>query len=328
MTPSWRFTPLSGDEENEDVELNNLDNAGEEVEDIVKLSNVHKTYLLGVEGVAALRGVTLTVPRGQFVMILGTSGGGKTSLLNLIGTIDTPTKGTISVCGLTISERTQDHALAWIRLHEIGFVFQAFNLLQSMTAVENVEVPMVLAATGTAESRRDRAKALLDSVGLAGRYDHRPSQLSGGEQQRVTIARAVSNTPSLLLLDEPTGDLDSKSSDVVMDILLGLNEQGMTLVMVTHDMGLKNLAHRVVHMRDGKVNHEETIDEAIRTAARSAVSEAVARHAVVEVEEEEQMSGGAEEEADQPPRMTLRKPQDYRTFHPDTLDQPLESRRQ
>jgi putative ABC transport system ATP-binding protein len=159
-------------------------------------------------------------------MVLGTSGGGKTSLLNLIGTIDKPTKGSIAVCGLSISDKTHDSALASVRLHEIGFVFQAFNLLQSMTAVENVEVPMVLAATGSAEERHERARNLLDSVGLAGRYEHKPSQLSGGEQQRVTIARAISNKPSLLLLDEPTGDLDSMNSDIVMDILLELNRQG------------------------------------------------------------------------------------------------------
>jgi putative ABC transport system ATP-binding protein len=305
-----RFTRLSADD-SEGIELSEGVAEGHEDEPIVKLNNVHKTYLLGVEGVAALRGVTLSVPRGQFVIILGTSGGGKTSLLNLIGTIDTPTKGSVSVCGLTISEKTDDSQLAAIRLHKIGFVFQAFNLLQSMTAVENVEVPMVLAAAGSAATRRERAKTLLDSVGLAGRYDHKPSQLSGGEQQRVTIARAVSNSPRLLLLDEPTGDLDSRSSEMVLEILLGLNEQqGMTLVMVTHDIGLKHLAHRVVHMRDGKVHRDEAIAPEVRAEARASLAEAVARHEVVHVEGEEEEATRAQ--GLPPPRTTRRAPGHYR----------------
>ena len=216
------------------------------------------------------------------------------------------------VCGITISDKTEDSTLAAIRLHEIGFVFQAFNLLQSMTALENVQVPMVLAAALSHEERQDRGKSLLDSVGLAGRYDHRPSQLSGGEQQRVTIARAISNTPSLLLLDEPTGDLDSKSSDLVMDILMGLNEEGMTLVMVTHDTGLKNLAHRVIHMRDGKVAHDETIDSAVRLAARAQVVDAVARQSLIEVEDEASDAGPGREPP--PPVTTLRSRSDYRMF--------------
>jgi putative ABC transport system ATP-binding protein len=227
---------------------------------IVRLNNVHKTYLLGVEGVPALRGVSLSILRGEFVVIFGLSGGGKTTLLNVIGTIDKPTKGEIILCGHRIDSTTTDATLSYLRLKKIGFVFQTFNLLSSLTAIENVEMPMILAGTEQAE-RRKRAKKLLSRVGMGPRLDHVPSQLSGGEQQRVTIARSVANNPDLLLLDEPTGDLDSRNTCIAMQLLLELNKEGITMVMVTHDVSLKNFANRVIWMRDGKIQNVEEISQ-------------------------------------------------------------------
>ncbi|KAG5457469.1 MAG: P-loop containing nucleoside triphosphate hydrolase protein, partial [Olpidium bornovanus] len=185
---------------------------------IVQLNNIHKTYLLGVEGVPALR-----ICRGEWVVVYGTSGGGKTSLLNIIGTVDTPTKGDLTVCGTKITSRTKDAELAFLRLTKLGFVFQTFNLLPSMTARENVELPMMLAARRSPAERRAAAAASLHSVGLSHRLGHFPNQLSGGEQQRVTIARAIANSPELLLLDEPTGDLDTANTNKIVELLHRLN---------------------------------------------------------------------------------------------------------
>ncbi|KAJ3358596.1 ABC transporter AbcH.1 [Allomyces javanicus] len=235
---------------------------------VVELNNIHKTYLLGVEGVPALRGVSLTVAKGEWVAVYGTSGGGKTSLLNIIGTIDKPTKGELSICGTVINANTTDDTLAALRLHKLGFVFQAFNLLSSMTARENVELPMTLQGLHSAAQRRDLATRALNRVGLGHRLDHFPAQLSGGEQQRVTIARALANQPEILLADEPTGDLDSANTDRVMDLLYRLNaEQKMTVIMVTHDPALKHYCSRVVYMRDGRVARQETVDPAARARA-------------------------------------------------------------
>ncbi|KAH7821247.1 putative non-transporter ABC protein [Monocercomonoides exilis] len=231
-------------------------------EPFIELENIHKTYLLGVEGVAALRGVDLTIKRGEFVMICGTSGGGKSTMLNIMGTIDKPTKGRVSLCGTKITPRTTDDELAKIRLEHLGFVFQTFNLLSSMTALENVELPLTFRGLGPAK-RKELAKSLLESVQMGDRLDHFPNMLSGGEQQRVTIARALANSPELLLLDEPTGDLDTLNTNNVMRILLDLNKKGITMVMVTHDMNLINFGSRVIFMRDGKIasNREITAKE-------------------------------------------------------------------
>eukprot|EP00658_Telonema_sp_P-2_P036192 TRINITY_DN26230_c0_g1_i1.p1 TRINITY_DN26230_c0_g1~~TRINITY_DN26230_c0_g1_i1.p1 ORF type:complete len:291 (+),score=64.75 TRINITY_DN26230_c0_g1_i1:235-1107(+) len=274
------WQPLPQPEDVTDVELQGMHEADGRPgnKPCVQVSGVHKTYMLGVEGVPALRGVNLTVNHGEFVVILGTSGGGKTSLLNLIGTIDTPSRGSIAVCGTTMTERTQDTELAALRLHKLAFVFQAFNLLPNMTAVENVEVPMRLAGRLSSGQRRARALELLDKVGLGDRADHTPSQLSGGEQQRVTIARSLANHPTLLLLDEPTGDLDSKNSDLVMQILTDLNKDGMAMLMVTHDVALKQHAHRVVNMADGKVSHVEVIDAQDRQEMSEQLQLACAAH--------------------------------------------------
>eukprot|EP00742_Colponemidia_sp_Colp-10_P006441 GILJ01006900.1.p1 GENE.GILJ01006900.1~~GILJ01006900.1.p1 ORF type:complete len:384 (-),score=56.67 GILJ01006900.1:303-1454(-) len=233
--------------------------------DIVTLKNVHKTYLLGVEGVPALRGVTVNIKKGEFVVILGTSGGGKTTMLNVIGTIDKPTKGEVTICGIRINSNTPDDKLAALRLDRLAFVFQTFNLLQSMTALENVMLPMILQGQRSRESIKQRATDLLRKVGLGDRLGHLPNQLSGGEQQRVTIARALSNNPDVLLLDEPTGDLDTANTELVLQLLVELNmKEGITMIMVTHDTGLKNFAHRVIRMVDGKINRIDSIPEESR----------------------------------------------------------------
>jgi len=237
-------------------------------DDIVVVNNVHKTYLLGVEGVPALRGVSLKIKRGEFIVILGKSGGGKTSLLNIIGTIDKPTKGELFICGKRITNKTTDAEFAMLRLRKIGFVFQTFNLISSMTAQENVELPMILDGRLEASVRKERAKKLLTRVGIGARTDHLPSQLSGGEQQRVTIARSISNSPEILLLDEPTGDLDTKNSHIVLQMLMDLNRKhGITCVMVTHDTNLSNFASRVVHMVDGKIFNIEVVSAERRAEA-------------------------------------------------------------
>jgi putative ABC transport system ATP-binding protein len=229
---------------------------------IIRGENIHKTYLLGVEGVPALRGVSLSIKRGEFVVIYGLSGGGKTTLMNILGTIDKPTKGELYLCGHRIDSNTSDKVLSYIRLKKIGFVFQTFNLLSSLNAIENVELPMILDGKLDAQARRRRAQDLLDMVGIGERATHVPSQLSGGEQQRVTIARAMANKPDMLLLDEPTGDLDSENTCIVMDHFLKLNkEENITLVMITHDVSLKNMADRVIWMRDGKILKVEQVSQ-------------------------------------------------------------------
>ncbi|TPX71750.1 hypothetical protein SpCBS45565_g00848 [Spizellomyces sp. 'palustris'] len=237
---------------------------------IVVMRNIHKTYLLGLEGVAALRGVSLKIQRGEWVAVYGTSGGGKTSLLNIVGTIDKPTKGDLTICNTVITPNTKDEVLAELRLNKLGFVFQTFNLISSMTALENVELPMVLKGTLTASERRTRAVASLEKVGLSHRLHHFPAKLSGGEQQRVTIARAIANLPEVLLLDEPTGDLDTSNTHRIIDLLHRLNsEEDVTLIMVTHDVYLKNFAHRVIYMRDGKIQRVEMVRSVRRVEALS-----------------------------------------------------------
>lgn len=234
-------------------------------ETIIRLENLQKTYLLGIEGVPALRGITLEVKKGEFLIIYGTSGGGKTSLLNIIGTIDKATKGNIFIGTQQIREHTRDSEMANIRLKKIGFVFQTFNLLGTMTALENVEMPMILLGKLGALARRKRAKELLKLVGMGERMHHKPAQLSGGEQQRVTIARAIANNPEIMILDEPTGDLDTKNSRIVMNLLRQLNrEHKITMVMVTHDPSLKNGADRVIRIRDGRISGEEIISKKSR----------------------------------------------------------------
>ncbi|KAI8823384.1 P-loop containing nucleoside triphosphate hydrolase protein [Fimicolochytrium jonesii] len=265
---------------------------------IVELRNIHKTYLLGLEGVAALRGVSLSIQRGEWVAVYGTSGGGKTSLLNIIGTIDKPTKGDLTICDTVITPNTKDEVLADLRLSKLGFVFQSFNLLSSMTALENVELPMVLKGTQTASERRTRAVSSLERVGLAHRLHHFPHKLSGGEQQRVTIARAIANLPELLLLDEPTGDLDTQNTLKILHLLHTLNlTEHMTFIMVTHDVYLKNFAHRVIYMRDGKISKVKM--------TRSERREVALRELEVKIEElERKIQAKADQPSTQPTPFT------------------------
>jgi putative ABC transport system ATP-binding protein len=224
-------------------------------EHLIVVENLHKTYLLGTTAVAALRGVDLTIDKGDFVDIMGPSGSGKTTLLNLIGGLDTPTRGKIFLEGQNISMLT-DNELADIRRERIGFVFQFYNLLPQMTALENVMVPLHFSGKLSRRGKRKRSMDLLRLVGLDERAHHTPSELSGGEQQRVAIARAFANDPAICVLDEPTGDLDSKTGILVLNLLRDLNRKGATFVAVSHDAAVSEFATRVFHMRDGKLTHE------------------------------------------------------------------------
>jgi putative ABC transport system ATP-binding protein len=245
---------------------------------VISCENVHKTYLLGVEGVAALRGVSVDVYGGELLVIYGTSGGGKSTLLNVLGTIDTPTKGNLAIFDARITDRTPDRVLAGLRNKKVGFVFQSFNLLSTMSAEDNVALPMIIAGERSAAEIKARARDLLRQVGLGHRLGHYPSMLSGGEQQRVTIARALANDPDILLLDEPTGDLDTVNTHLVLSILMRLNrEHRLTMAMVTHDVYMKQYAHRVLYLRDGKVFRVEQVDPATREQAVADLEETVAR---------------------------------------------------
>ena len=226
-------------------------------EDVIVLRNIHKTYLIGIEGVPALRGVSLSVKKGEFLTIFGTSGGGKTTMLNIIGTIDTPSRGDVKIFDKLIKSSTSDKELSNIRLNNISFVFQSFNLFQNLNVLENIEMPMKIKGDLSYKKIKERALNLIEKVGLTNRINHFPNQLSGGEQQRVTIARALVNSPDILLLDEPTGDLDTKNADIVMSLLLELNLlHGITMIMVTHDVSLKNFGQKIVRVIDGKIHHE------------------------------------------------------------------------
>jgi putative ABC transport system ATP-binding protein len=232
--------------------------AGKDYDHLIVVENLHKTYLLGTTAVAALRGVDLTIDNGEFIDIMGPSGSGKTTLLNLIGGLDTPTRGKIFLEGRNIS-MLSDNDLAEIRRERIGFVFQFYNLLPQMTAMENVMVPLHFSGKLSRRGKRKKAMDLLRLVGLDERAHHTPSELSGGEQQRVAIARAFANDPAICVLDEPTGDLDSKTGVMVLNLLRDLNRRGATFVAVSHDAAVSEFATRVFHMRDGKLTHEGKI---------------------------------------------------------------------
>lgn len=246
-------------------------------EKVIELRNVHKTYLIGEYAVAALRGVSMTISRGEFVLIYGKSGSGKSTLLSLMGSVDLATKGDVYVLGTRVHHRTKDSILANLRLTQIGFVFQSFNLLPLSSARENVILPMSLAGRLGWRERGRRADYLLEKVGVAHRKGSVPAQLSGGEQQRVTVARALANEPQMLLMDEPTGDLDAVNSDYIMEMLVDLHEEGRTLVMVTHDRRLRGFADRVLYVHDGLISHEETVPETLRRRMRTALREKNAR---------------------------------------------------
>jgi putative ABC transport system ATP-binding protein len=224
---------------------------------MIAVENVHKSYLMGKEAVPALRGVTLSVDRGEMVCLMGPSGSGKTTLLNIVGGLDDPGRGHVTIDGEDVVAMSEEQ-LARLRLAKIGFVFQTFNLLNNFTAMENVEAPMVLLGELAKSERRDRARALLDRVGLKDRSEHYPSELSGGQQQRVAIARALANDPSILIGDEMTGDLDTTTGFEIMDLVRDRNRTaGTTVVYVTHDPRMAEYAHRTVDLLDGvMVSHE------------------------------------------------------------------------
>jgi putative ABC transport system ATP-binding protein len=223
---------------------------------MIEIRDISKIYRLGDVEVRALDGVSLTVDEGEWVAIMGPSGSGKSTLMNVIGCLDQPTSGSYQLDGLEVATM-KDQQLAAVRNRKIGFVFQGFNLLARTPAIANVELPLVYA--GGAD-RRARAQRALERVGLGDRLNHRPSELSGGQQQRVAIARALINEPSLILADEPTGNLDSKSGEEIIRLFEELHEQGMTLVMVTHDQDVAARCKRIVHIKDGKIFRDEAVE--------------------------------------------------------------------
>lgn len=221
---------------------------------VIHVEELAREYLMGAERVQALRGLTLTIRRNEYVAIMGPSGSGKSTFMNLIGCLDTPSGGSYWLNGQEVS-RLSDDALARVRNKEIGFVFQTFNLLPRATALHNVELPLVYAGT-SARERRQRAEEALVRVGLENRMHHRPNELSGGQRQRVAIARALVNRPSLLLADEPTGNLDSTTSEEIMRVFAELHRQGQTIVVVTHEPSIAAHAERVVVLRDGRLDSD------------------------------------------------------------------------
>ena len=226
---------------------------------IIRVIDIHKYYDLGETRVHALRGVSVEIGSGEFVAIMGASGSGKSTFMNILGCLDKPTSGQYSLEGIEVSSLDKKQ-LAAIRNRKIGFVFQGFNLLSRTTALENVELPTLYASISREEGLK-RANDALELVGLGDRKLHYPSQLSGGQQQRVAIARALVNRPSILLADEPTGNLDSRTSVEIMDVLQKLNDQGLTIVLVTHEPDIARFARRTIEFRDGKIRHDEPITD-------------------------------------------------------------------
>jgi putative ABC transport system ATP-binding protein len=224
---------------------------------LIRMQNIWKTYQMGVEELHALRDVSFTVKKNEYLAIIGPSGSGKSTLMNLIGCLDSPTKGDYWINGHLVSDMSDDE-LARIRNKEVGFVFQTFNLLARATALHNVELPLIYAGVRAAE-RHDQAQAALASVELGDRVMHRPNELSGGQRQRVAIARALVNNPSILLADEPTGALDTKTSQEIMLLFEKLHAEGNTIILVTHEPEVAERAHRVITIRDGRIENDERL---------------------------------------------------------------------
>jgi len=261
---------------------------------VIRLENVHKTYDLGEIQVQALRGISLEVRQGEFVAVMGPSGSGKSTVMNILGCLDRPTRGHYYLDGVDVSGMSKTE-LARIRNRKLGFVFQQFNLLSRTSALENVELPTVYAGIGP-EERTKRAMESLTRVGLADRAGHHPSQLSGGQQQRVAIARGLVNRPAILLADEPTGNLDSRTSVEIMQILQNLNdEQGLTIVLVTHEHDIAQFAKRTLEFRDGKLRRDTVVGD--RLIARDVLdtlptAEQQAAEDAEDIARQEKLAGG------------------------------------
>jgi putative ABC transport system ATP-binding protein len=223
-------------------------------EDLILITDIGRKYVIGAETIHALKSVTLTIKKGEFVALMGPSGSGKSTLMNILGCLDTPTKGEYILNGINVSEMS-DSELAEVRNQEIGFVFQTFNLLPRSSAKENVALPLVYAGVKK-EDRDKRAIKALENVGLGNRVDHKPNELSGGQRQRVAVARALINNPSIILADEPTGNLDSKTSVEIMALIEDIHSKGNTIILVTHEEDIAKHAHRIVRMRDGLIESD------------------------------------------------------------------------
>ena len=222
---------------------------------VILTKEIKKEYVMGAETIRALKSISIEIKRGEYVAFMGPSGSGKSTLMNIIGCLDTPTAGQYVLNGHDVSDLTENE-LAEIRNKEIGFVFQTFNLLPRASALENVSLPLVYAGYGK-EDREEKALATLDGVGLAERAYHKPNELSGGQRQRVAIARALVNDPSIILADEPTGNLDTKTSYSIMDLFAELHDKGNTIIMVTHEEDIAEYAHRIIRLRDGLIESDE-----------------------------------------------------------------------
>src|SRR6201995_5246366 len=235
---------------------------------LITLKDIGRKYVIGTEIIHALKSVSLTINKGEFVALMGPSGSGKSTLMNILGCLDTPTKGDYILNGINVSNMT-DNELAEVRNSEIGFVFQTFNLLPRNTALDNVALPLIYAGINK-EGRQERAKTALQNVGLGNRVDHKPNELSGGQRQRVAVARALINDPSIILADEPTGNLDTKTSIEIMGLIEDIHAKGNTIILVTHEEDIALHAHRIVRMRDGLIEKDYP-NENIITVDRSAL---------------------------------------------------------
>jgi len=221
---------------------------------IIEIKQLHKSYVMGYDTIHALNGVDLRINKNEYVALMGPSGSGKSTLMNMLGCLDSPTRGKYILNGIDVS-KMNDNKLAAVRNKEIGFVFQTFNLFPRLTALENVALPLVYANINKAQ-RIKTAEQMLDAVNLLDRKDHKPNELSGGQRQRVAIARALVNNPAIILADEPTGNLDSKTSNEIMDIFSNIHARGNTIIVVTHEENIAKYAHRIIRLRDGKVEQE------------------------------------------------------------------------
>src|SRR6201994_2847679 len=225
------------------------------MEPLITIKDIGRKYVIGTEIIHALKSVSLTINKGEFVALMGPSGSGKSTLMNILGCLDTPTKGDYILNGVNVSQMT-DNELADVRNKEIGFVFQTFNLLPRNTALDNVALPLIYAGVNK-NGRQGRARQALENVGLGNRVDHKPNELSGGQRQRVAVARALINDPSIILADEPTGNLDTKTSIEIMGLIEDIHAKGNTIILVTHEEDIAKHAHRIVRMRDGLVENDQ-----------------------------------------------------------------------